>query len=81
MKIKAQEELLAAQTRQLAQIENQTSKVTAAVSSGQGLSQVERLILSTQLSLYEQRAASCWSSRRRPVSCWSWRARSNEDES
>ena len=54
VKIKAQEELLAAQTRQLAQIENQTSEVTAAVSSGQGLSQVERLILSTQLSLYEQ---------------------------
>ena len=54
VKIKAQEELLAAQTRQLAQIENQTSEVTAAVGSGQGLSQVERLILSTQLSLYEQ---------------------------
>jgi capsular polysaccharide biosynthesis protein len=54
VKIKAQEELLAAQTRQLAQIENQTNEVTAAVSSAQGLSQVERLILSTQLSLYEQ---------------------------
>jgi capsular polysaccharide biosynthesis protein len=54
VKIKAQEELLAAQTRQLAQIENQTSDVTAAISSAQGLSQVERLILSTQLSLYEQ---------------------------
>ncbi len=54
MKIKAQEELLAGQTRELALIERRINDYNAAVSSAQGLSQVERLILSTQLSLFEQ---------------------------
>ena len=54
VKIEAQEELLAGQTRELALIERKINEANAAVSSAQGLSQVERLIVSTQLSLYEQ---------------------------
>jgi capsular polysaccharide biosynthesis protein len=54
VKIKAQEELLAGQTRELAEIESRINDFNAAVSSAQGLSQVERLIVSTQLSLFEQ---------------------------
>ncbi|HYM63725.1 MAG TPA: hypothetical protein VES61_03505, partial [Gaiellaceae bacterium] len=54
VKIEAQEELLAGQTRELAQIERRIDDYNAAVSSSQELSQVERLILSTQLSLFEQ---------------------------
>lgn len=54
VKIKAQEELLAGQTRELTLIERRIDAFNAAVSSSQGLSQVERLILSTQLSLFEQ---------------------------
>ena len=54
VKIEAQEELLAGQTRELALIERKINEANAAVTSAQGLSQVERLIVSTQLSLYEQ---------------------------
>jgi len=54
VKIEAQEELLAGQTRELAQIERRIDDYNSAVSSSQGLTQVERLILSTQLSLFEQ---------------------------
>ncbi|MGI8607181.1 MAG: hypothetical protein ACR2L0_08540 [Gaiellaceae bacterium] len=54
VKIDAQEELLAGQTRELAQIERRIDAYNTAVSSSQELSQVERLILSTQLSLFEQ---------------------------